>query len=237
MAKAAEKGKGGFNIFECRRATEAMPATHHQRSGATLEQIEVANSLNSDLRERCRSIRRNDSSSQVFQPPHLTVSVNAQKHEKKAELMKLAAKANQLTEAIAGKSFRPTGYVGQVSKRASMAPALHKHHDSGFRDLEFGSKVTESKRVFNANSQSKPTAKHDRELGPAGALRAKEAYNPLTGSVVTKYESANPTNNRKTLLPPQKRYDNEGAGKREYRDNINREPRTFHRQNGDFTYF
>lgn len=88
----------------------------------------------------------------MFQPPHLTVSVNAQKHEKKAELMKIAAKANQLTEAIADRSFRPIGYVGQVSKRSSMAPALHKHHDSGFRNLEFGTKMTDSKRVFNANS-------------------------------------------------------------------------------------
>ena len=66
--------------------------------------------------------------------------------------MKIAAKANQLTEAIADRSFRPIGYVGQVSKRSSMAPALHKHHDSGFRNLEFGTKMTDSKRVFNANS-------------------------------------------------------------------------------------
>ena len=167
----------------------------------------------------------------------MAVSVNVQKHEKKAELMKLAAKANQLTEAIADKSFRPSGYVGQVPKRSSAAPASHKHHDSGFRNMEFGSKVTDSKRVFNANSQSKATAKHESDTGVAGTFRAKESYNPLTGSVVTKFELANPTNNRKTLLPPQKRYDNEGAGKREYRDNINREPRTFHRQNGDFTYF
>ena len=37
MAKAAEKGKGGFNIFDSRRATEMVQASHHQRSGATLE--------------------------------------------------------------------------------------------------------------------------------------------------------------------------------------------------------
>ena len=66
MAKAAEKGKGGFNVFDYRRATEVAPASNHQRSAATLEQIEVAKSLNSDLRERCKSIRRNDSNSQVF---------------------------------------------------------------------------------------------------------------------------------------------------------------------------
>ena len=118
-----------------------------------------------------------------------------------------------------------------------MAPALHRHHDSGFRDMEFGTKVSDSKRVFNANSQSKPAGKHEIEPSAAGSFRARETYNPFTGSIVTKYESALPTNNRKTLLPPQKRYDNEGADKREYRANINREPRAFHRQNGDFTYF
>ena len=112
MAKAAEKGKGGINMFENRRATENITAINHRRSGATLEQVELAKSLNSELRERCKSIRRNDSNSSVFQPPHLTVSVNAQKHEKKAELLLIAAKANQLTEAIADKSFRTSGYVG-----------------------------------------------------------------------------------------------------------------------------
>ena len=103
--------------------------------------------------------------------------------------------------------------------------------------MEFGTKVTDSKRVFNANSQSKPAGKHEVSISAAGSFKARETYNPFTGSVVTKYESTNPTNNRKTLLPPQKRYDNDGTGKREYRDNINREPRSFHRQNGDFTYF
>ena len=95
--------------------------------------------------------------------------------------------------------------------------------------MEFGTKVTDSKRVFNANSQSKPTGKHEVSISAAGSFKARETYNPFTGSVVTKYESTNPTNNRKTLLPPQKRYDNDGAGKRDYRDNINREPRAFHR--------
>ena len=51
------------------------------------------------------------------------------------------------------------------------------------------------------------------------------------------YAPAHQTNARKTLLPPQKRYDNDGAGKREYRDNLIRQPRTFHRQNGDCTHF
>ena len=73
--------------------------------------------------------------------------------------MKIAAKANQLTEAIADKSFKPSEFFGQVSKRSSMAPSMHKFHDSGFRNMEFGTKVTDSKRVFNANSQSKAAGK------------------------------------------------------------------------------
>ena len=165
------------------------------------------------------------------------MSINVQKEEKKAELLKIAAKANQLTEAITDRSFKPGGYLGMASKRSSMAPALHRHHDSGFRNMEFGSKVTDSKRAFNANSQSKPAGNHETEPTPAASFWARDTYNPFTGGVLKKYEPTNPTNNRKTLLPPQKRYDNEGAGKRDYRDNIGREPRAFHRQNGDFTSF
>ena len=29
MAKAAEKGKGGFNVFDYRRATEVAPVSNH----------------------------------------------------------------------------------------------------------------------------------------------------------------------------------------------------------------
>ena len=82
-----------------------------------------------------------------------------------------------------------------------MGAVTHKHHDTGFRGLEFGSKVTESKRTFNANSPSRP-ARH--ETDPAGQLsyKKKEAYNPLTGGTMVKYEQANQTNARRTLLPP-----------------------------------
>ena len=86
-------------------------------------------------------------------------------------------------------------------KRPSQGPVTHKHHDAGFRGLEFGSKVTESKRAFNANSPSLP-ARHEAGPAEASAYKKKESYNPLTGAIVVKYESANQSNARRALLPP-----------------------------------
>ena len=152
--------------------------------------------------------------------------------------MQIAAKANALTVGLADRNFCATAFPGATvkTKRPSQGPVPHKHHDSGFRGLEFGSKVTESKRTFNANSSSLP-ARHEAHPATQTDYKQKETINPLTGASMVKYEAARQTHARKTLLPPQKRYDNDGTGKREYRENLSRQPRTFHRQNGDFTYF
>ena len=42
---------------------------------------------------------------------------------------------------------------------------------------------------------------------------------------------------RRSLLPPQKRYDFDGKGKPEYQQQLEQQPRMFMRQNGDFTHF
>ena len=74
------KSKGERNPFGHRRATDSHLVTAAPKlSGATPEQMEMAKSLNSELRAQCKTIRKQDSLSQVFSPPHLTVSVNCLK--------------------------------------------------------------------------------------------------------------------------------------------------------------
>ena len=60
----------------------------------------MAKSLNNELRSQFLSNRKRTSVSNVMQPPHLTVSVNAQKESEKEHILMIAARANHLTENL-----------------------------------------------------------------------------------------------------------------------------------------
>ena len=53
----------------------------------------------------------------MFSPPHLTVSVQCHKQTKKDQLLKIAAKANPLTEGIADRAFSAAAFPGAAVHR------------------------------------------------------------------------------------------------------------------------
>ena len=92
---------GVKNIFEAKKASMDVVVGHSRTTKAhQIEQISLAKSLNEEIRTQFLENRKQKYTSQVMQPPHLTVSVNAGREMKKDEILRMAQKANHLTESL-----------------------------------------------------------------------------------------------------------------------------------------
>jgi hypothetical protein len=65
-----------------------------------VETATIAKSLNNELRNQFLANRKRTFQSNVMQPPHLTVAVNASKELAKDQILRMAQKANHLTESL-----------------------------------------------------------------------------------------------------------------------------------------
>ena len=95
--------------------------------------------------------------------------------------------------------------------------ARFKHHDVGFRGLEFDDELKMGKRSFNVNSVTRRLAKHEtaNEQGRSsvGAMN-KNRYDLVTGKPQYSYlaSPSQMSNGRKTMLPPSKDFASNGHG-------------------------
>ena len=167
--------------------------------------------------------------------------------------MSLAAKANHLTENLVGIRASSHARNGNISQTSNLL--THQRHqslitsmgnqikESEFQNLSLSNRLSTSKKVFNANSQT-DILDHIQPSSPqtiqhkSKHTERRKSYNLISGvPLQDKYQSNKFSHARKTLLPPQKRYDSLSSPKAEYRNNLSSQPRTFFRQNGDFTHF
>ena len=90
------------NLFDSKKASMDVAVGHSRTTKAQhqIEQISLAKSLNEEIRSQFLENRKQKYTSQVMQPPHLTVSVNAGREQKKDEILRMAQKANHLTESL-----------------------------------------------------------------------------------------------------------------------------------------
>ena len=92
----------GFNVKDL--LTDASKRTSIDLGGGfssrARQQISIATSLNGDIRNQFLHNRKQTYTSNIMQPPHLTVSVNASRELEKDKLLRMAQKANHLTEAL-----------------------------------------------------------------------------------------------------------------------------------------
>lgn len=90
------------NLFDAKRVSEMpMPASAAANKAAQqMELATISKSLNNELRQQFLANRKRTIVSNVMQPPHLTVSVNANREQVKENILKMAQKANHLTESL-----------------------------------------------------------------------------------------------------------------------------------------
>ena len=132
-----------------------------------IEQISLAKSLNEEIRSQFLENRKQKYTSQVMQPPHLTVSLNAGREMKKDEILRMAQKANHLTESLVNQTARAdkrksesvTGKSAMVSLMRDLSKQKFKHHESGFHSIELTDQMQIAKKQFNRNTESLDTGK------------------------------------------------------------------------------
>lgn len=80
------------NLFDSKKASMDVAVGNSRTTKAQnqIEQISLAKSLNEEIRSQFLENRKQKFTSQVMQPPHLTVSVNAGREQKKDEILRMA---------------------------------------------------------------------------------------------------------------------------------------------------
>ena len=173
-----------------RAATDLQDIKPGASVGAAKEQqaacLLVAKTLNNELRSQFLRNKRRIAESNVMQPPHLTVSVNAKRESEKEYILKMAQRCNHLTEnlvekeataalrkdkrkseSLAASSRRGEGIQATPGSSAAdttldtIGAARFKHHDVGFRGLELDDDLKMGKRSFNVNSITRRLAKYE----------------------------------------------------------------------------
>ena len=155
----------------------------------------------------------------------------------------MAAKANHLTENLIGnvatsktvrnsRTFNSASIMAQ-KRQSSNVTSNSKllGQDSGFNNVDMSDRVMISKKRFNANSQSDlmegiksnyPTMKSAHsQVNKAKHQDRRKSYNLISGAPIQDgYIGHSESFARKTLLPPQKRYDSISMPKKEYVQNL-----------------